>query len=155
MAGPASPAAAGTATSIEEVLERLRAKGGRVTTARRLLLTALFEAPGHHSADELAAEVHRRAPDVHLSTVYRNLEELERLGVVVHCHLGHGAATYHLAAEAHSHFVCSCCGATLEAPDELFKGLAREARRRYRFEIDPHHFAVLGRCAACGPGTDR
>jgi Fur family transcriptional regulator, ferric uptake regulator len=139
-----------SACSIEAVLDRLRARGGRVTTARRLLLTVLFEEPGHRSADELASEVQQRAPDVHLSTIYRNLDELERLGVVVHSHLGHGPAAYHLASAAHSHFVCSRCGVALEAPDEVFKGLAREAKRRYRFHIDPHHFAVLGLCATCG-----
>jgi Fur family ferric uptake transcriptional regulator len=149
VAGPAGQVDDAAPGSIDEVLDRLRARGGRVTTARRLLLTVLFEEPGHHSADQLAAEVQQRAPDVHLSTVYRNLDELERLGVVVHSHLGHGPASYHLASGAHSHFVCSRCGLAFEAPDEVFKGLAREAKRRYRFEIDPHHFAVLGRCAAC------
>jgi Fe2+ or Zn2+ uptake regulation protein len=34
--------------------------------------------------------VQAEAPDVHLSTVHRNLEELERLGVVTHVHLGDG-----------------------------------------------------------------
>ncbi len=135
--------------NVEDVLDRVRARGGRVTTARRLLLGLVFESPGHHTAEQLAAEVQARAPDVHLSTVYRNLEELERLGVVVHAHLGHGPATYHLATATHSHFVCGTCGTTIEAPDELFRGLARQARQRFGFVIDPRHFAVLGTCEAC------
>ena len=61
---------------------------------------------GHRTAEELGAEVQAIAPDVHMSTIYRNLDDLERLGVVVHAHLGHGPATYHLAAGAHGHFVC-------------------------------------------------
>ena len=65
--------------------------------SRRLLVRCLFEASGHRTAEELAAEIQAHAPDVSISTVYRNLEELERLGVVVHSHLGHGPATYHLA----------------------------------------------------------
>jgi Ferric uptake regulator family len=47
--------------------------------------------------------VHARAPDVHLSTNYRNLEELERLGVIDSTRLGSGPATYHLASAAHGH----------------------------------------------------
>jgi Fur family ferric uptake transcriptional regulator len=85
----------------------------------------------------------------HGSTVYRNLEELERLGVVVHTHLGHGAATYHLATEAHGHLVCENCGATIEASGDVFDGLADAARTRYGFTLRPYHFAVLGICAAC------
>ena len=137
------------AASVDEVLALVRRQGGRVTSSRRLLLRALFEANGHRTAEELAAEVHAQAPDVHLSTIYRNLDELERLGVIVHAHLGHGPATYHLATHAHGHFVCEGCGAMIEAPDELFGGLARVAKAEFDFTIDPHHFAVLGRCAAC------
>lgn len=137
--------------SADEVLGLLRARGGRVTASRRLLLEALFEAPGHLSAEELAADVHRRAPDVHLSTIYRNLEELERLGVVVHTHLGHGPATYQLATLAHAHLICEECGTQIEAPDALFRSMARQAKSELGFTIDPHHFAVFGRCAGCTP----
>jgi Fe2+ or Zn2+ uptake regulation protein len=144
---PAAPS--DTAASVEEVLALVRRQGGRVTSSRRLLLRALFDARDHRTAEELAAEVQELAPDVHLSTIYRNLDELERLGVVVHAHLGHGPATYHLATAAHGHFVCEDCGAMIEAPDELFRGLARSARAEFGFTIDPHHFAVLGRCADC------
>jgi Fur family transcriptional regulator, ferric uptake regulator len=143
------PPGTSPAASVDEVLDLVRRQGGRVTWSRRLLLRALFEAPGHRTAEDLAAEVQRQAPDVHLSTIYRNLEELERLGVIVHAHLGHGPATYHLAAAAHGHFVCEDCGAMIEAPDDLFAGLARVADTKFGFMIDPHHFAVLGRCARC------
>jgi Fe2+ or Zn2+ uptake regulation protein len=135
--------------SVDDVLTMVREHGGRVTSSRRLLLSALFDAPGHRTAEELAAAVQARAPEVHMSTIYRNLDELERLGVVVHAHLGHGPATYHLAAGAHGHFVCEGCGAMVEAPDDIFRGLSQEAAARFGFIIDPHHFAVLGRCKDC------
>jgi Fur family ferric uptake transcriptional regulator len=134
------------------VLDLLRANGGRVTTSRRLLLSCLFGDPSHRTAEELAARVQELAPDVHLSTVYRNLEELERLGVVVHTHLGHGPATYHLSTETHGHLVCKTCGAMTEAPGDLFESLAKSALDRFGFTIDPRHFAVLGSCIACAPG---
>jgi Fe2+ or Zn2+ uptake regulation protein len=133
----------------EAVLTLIRARGGRVTTSRRLLVQALFASSGHASAEELAEIVQAQAPDVHLSTIYRNLEELERLGIVTHAHLGHGPATYHLAARTHGHLVCERCQATIEVPDELFESLSRRARTRFGFVVDPYHFAVLGRCRAC------
>jgi Fur family transcriptional regulator, ferric uptake regulator len=135
--------------SVEDALTLLREQGGRVTSSRVLLLRALFESRGHRTAEQLGAEVQALAPDVHMSTIYRNLDDLERLGVVVHAHLGHGPATYHLAAGAHGHFVCEECGAMVEAPDEVFRGLSRVAKARFDFDINPHHFAVLGRCKDC------
>ncbi|HWE66649.1 MAG TPA: transcriptional repressor [Acidimicrobiales bacterium] len=147
--GPVVVDAADDATTVEGVLDLVRKQGGRVTSSRRLLLRALFDSQAHHTAEGLAAQVQEKAPDIHLSTIYRNLEELERLGVVVHAHLGHGPATYHLAAAAHGHFVCEECGKMIEAPDTLFRGLAKSAKAQFGFTIDPHHFAMLGRCAAC------
>ena len=97
-------------STVDELVAQLRDGGSRVTTARRLVLTALVKGVDHPTAEELLVVVRELAPDVHASTVYRNLDELERLGVVVHTHLGHGAATYHLATEAHGHLVCEVCG---------------------------------------------
>ncbi len=136
-------------SSVDTVLAVVRARGGRITSSRRILLEALFAAERHLSAEELAEAVQARAPDVNLSTIYRNLEDLQRLGVIVHAHLGHGPATFQLASHAHAHFVCEECGAMVEAPEEMFRGLARRAKSTLGFTIDPLHFAILGRCAAC------
>ena len=136
--------------AIEAVLARLRERGGRATPGRRLLLLgALFGDRRHRSAEELTAEVQARAPDVNISTIYRNLEELVRLGVVDRARMGGGPAAYHLASVAHGHLVCEKCGSITEVPDELFDGLARSVGERYGFTVDPHHFAAAGRCADC------
>jgi Fur family transcriptional regulator, ferric uptake regulator len=142
-------AAAPEAATVEDALELVRRHGGRVTSSRRILLRALFSSGGHRTAEELAAEVQAEAPEIHLSTIYRNLDELERLGVVVHSHFGHGPATYHLATAVHGHFVCEECGRLIEVPQTMFDGLAKQAVSKFGFAIDPHHFAMLGRCADC------
>lgn len=131
------------------ILELLRDQGGRVTSARRGVVSALVDAPGHVTAEDLAAHVQASYPDVHLSTVYRTLESLERLGVVDHTHLGHGRAVYHLVDQAHQHLVCEVCGTVIEVPDETFAELAATLADRYAFAIRPSHFALVGRCAAC------
>jgi len=135
--------------SVDDALALVRARGGRATSSRRILLEVLFDTTDHLNAEQLAEAVQARTPDVHMSTIYRNLDDLQRLGVIVHAHMGHGPATYQLASLAHAHFICEDCGATLEAPDDLFRGLARTVKAQLGFSIDPHHFAILGRCPAC------
>lgn len=135
--------------TVDEVIDRVRALGGRATVARRLILTLLFSEPKHHTAEEIAAAVQAEAPDVHLSTIYRNLEELERLGVVEHVHFGHGPATYHVAPSTHGHLVCQQCGAVTEIDDARFGPFVASIRESYGFQVDVHHFALLGRCADC------
>jgi len=136
-------------SSVDAVLALVREQGGRATPARRLLLEVLFETSDHSTAEDLARAVQAKVPDVHLSTIYRNLEELEGLGVVVHTHIGHGPATYHLANRTHCHLVCEECGTVLDVPDDLFRSLNRATRERFGFAIDPRHFAVLGLCQRC------
>ena len=78
----------------DRLIALIREQGERVTTARRALVTALVQAKGHVTADDLAVLVQKAQPDVHLSTIYRSLDALERIGVVDHVHLGHGRAVY-------------------------------------------------------------
>lgn len=149
---PAKPDQAADAAdrkAIEGVLALVRQRGGRATPARRLLLNALFSSREHRTAEELAAQVHAVAPDVHLTTIYRNLEELERLGVIDTTRLGGGPATFHLASAAHGHLVCENCGTIIEVPNAIFADLVQAVQGDYGFAINPHHFAVTGRCANC------
>jgi Fur family transcriptional regulator, ferric uptake regulator len=139
----------GDFSTVDKVNGFLRARGGRATPSRRILLEVLFDADGHLSTEELAEGVQARVPSVDISTMYGNVEDLERLGVIIHTHLGHGPATYQLASLAHPHLICEKCGTTIKAPDELFAGLARTTRANLGFSIDPYHFAILGRCANC------
>lgn len=134
----------------EPILGLLRARGGRVTTCRRAILETFLGFGGHVTAEVLTARVQATQPDVHESTVYRFLDELERLGVVDHVHLGHGPAVYHLASDAHHHLVCDRCGAVEEVPEALFAELRTQLREDYGFSLQPRHFAVTGRCRDCG-----
>ena len=115
----------------------VRARGGRATPSRRIILEILFDTDRHLSAEELTAAVQKRSPDVHLSTIYRNLEELQKLGVIEHAHLGHGPATYLLASHSHAHFVCDRCGKRIEARDELFTRAGPQGQARARVHHRP------------------
>lgn len=131
---------------MQEVLELLRADGGRTTTGRRAIVTALLTGGDHHvTAETVAAVVQAHHPDVHLSTVYRTLDALERAGVVERLNLGPGGAVYHLTERAHHHLVCDVCGAVEEVePDALAEVTARIAER-YGFAVAN----LTGRCADC------
>jgi Fe2+ or Zn2+ uptake regulation protein len=113
------------------------------------VVSALLDADGHATAEGLQARVQAGHPEVHMATIYRNLETLERLGVVEHTHLGHGPAVYHLADELHQHLVCEVCGHVVEVPADLLRPVEEDVRSRYGFVMRPGHFAVVGRCASC------
>jgi Fe2+ or Zn2+ uptake regulation protein len=134
---------------LRRLLELMRARGLRMTLARRALLEQLVSAPNHLTADELTDGVCATSGRVHRATIYRSLDALEEAGIVEHVHLGHGRAVYHLADDLHHHLVCESCGAVSQAPDGLLAGVQRRLRETLGFTIRPYHFAMLGRCRDC------
>lgn len=137
---------------VSEVAGRLRARGERMTGPRRAVLTVLAEeAPGHASAEEIAARVATSTPRVHRASVYRTLEALCDLGVVQHVHAGHAATAYHLVTGRgrHLHGHCRGCGTMIDFPEDLLDAVAGRLAREHGFALDPDHVALSGRCAAC------
>src|SRR5215470_19537743 len=127
----------------------LRASSYRVTPQRQLVLEAVTRLH-HASPEEICAEVNQTARGVNVSTVYRTLELLEQLGLVTHSHLGHGAPSYHLAAEAeHVHLVCRECGRIEQVGPRSVAPLVAALEAEHGFETDVRHLTVFGRCGAC------
>ncbi len=127
----------------------LREKGLRLTPQRELVLKAVRDL-GHATPEEVAEHVRASYPGINLSTIYRNLETLENVGLVQHTHLGHGGATYHAAEElTHLHLVCGTCGSVGDAPMESAASFVNELLDNYGFKTDVTHFAIYGTCANC------
>ena len=132
--------------------ERLRARGLRLTPQRARVLAAVT-ALEHATPEAIGARLREEAgpdgaaPDT--STVYRNLELLERLGLVWHTHLGKGAPIYHAAEHPHLHVVCASCGAVESAPSGLLDDAAERLAAELGFTVDVGHVALSGTCRAC------
>ena len=127
----------------------LHEKGLRLTPQRELVLAAVRQL-GHATPEEVAEKVRSTHPGINLSTVYRNLETLENVGLVLHTPLGHGGATYHAAEElTHLHLVCSDCGEIGDAPIEAAANFVNTLSDEYGFNTDVTHFAVYGLCSKC------
>jgi len=129
--------------------EQLRARGYRVTPQRQLVLEAVARLD-HATPEEIGSQVQQTARGVNISTIYRTLELLDKIGLVTHSHLNHGAPTYHLAAEAdHVHLVCHSCGKISEVSPDGIRPLVVALQQEQGFETDVTHLTVFGRCAEC------
>ena len=127
----------------------IRRAGGRLTVPTRLLVSILAGTDRHLTADDLIAEIERRRPGVAPSTVYRVLQRLHELQIVGGVHSGVGPAFYHLRQHGHAHLICTDCRSIIDVPDTAFAQLSRASRSSHDFTVDPHHSAVVGRCARC------
>ena len=134
---------------------RLSRHDHRYTHGRRRLVEALAGA-GHPMT---LAEIASVAPDLPVSSTYRNLEVLERSGVVNRISIRGDRAHFELAEPLlshHHHLVCVACGTIedIHLDDELEDLVDRnlaEAARRAAFTPLRHLLDLHGHCSACEP----
>jgi Fur family ferric uptake transcriptional regulator len=132
------------------VIARLREKGYRLTPQRLVILAAIENSQGHISAEEIYAQVTARYPQVNISTVYRTLELLKKLGMVYEIDLGEGRVRYHAEASGHHHhLVCKGCGSVVDIDESTLSPLRDILMGKYNFRADLKHVAVFGLCEKC------
>jgi Fur family ferric uptake transcriptional regulator len=146
----AAPGAAGAAVDgMPAAIAALRANGLRVSSARRIVLEALFAAAGPATAEELAAGP-GLIPRSDLASTYRNLETLEAIGLVRHLHFGQGAGRYVLRRGEESGYVsCRHCGAYEPMGAATVAALSDTVRDSTGYDAAFASFSVIGLCAAC------
>ncbi len=119
-----------------------------MTPQRQLVLDAVRDL-GHATPEQICTQVQRSAPAVNITTIYRTLDLMERIGLVRHTHLGHGAPSYSEEEHQHVHVVCHSCGEVSEAPLDLLDGVVGRLRSDSGFELDVTHLALSGLCGTC------
>lgn len=136
------------ADDLEAVARLVRERGGRLSLARRRVWEVLAAASGPISAEEVA---HRTEPaPADASSVYRNLEFFESVGLVRHVHLGHGPGLYALEDGRDSEYlVCERCGRVDAVEAEQLDEVRALIRSRFGYEARFSHFPVAGLCGDC------
>jgi Fe2+ or Zn2+ uptake regulation protein len=132
-----------------ELIERLRARGQRVTSQRLVINRMLRERDRHVTAEEVLTSVSETLPRVSLPTVYATLELFEQLGIVRRLNAGSGAILFDSRTSDHHHVVCRRCGVVrdLDASVDLAPALA--AAHGAGFASDRATLVVDGLCARC------
>jgi Fe2+ or Zn2+ uptake regulation protein len=141
------------APSAAAAASALRSHGLRVSSARRVVLAALFAAARPLTAEELAGGDDGSLPS-DVASVYRNLETLEAHGLVRHIHLGHGAGRYVLAGAGHEFVVCERCGDFERVAPSVLGAVRQAVRDAVGYEARFSHFPLAGLCPACSRDRD-
>lgn len=133
------------AATLGEAETALRRRGLRLTSPRRLVLQALFEAGTPVSAEQLGDST-----ELDPASVYRSLEALERHGVIRHTHLGHGPGLYVLVGRGEREYAyCEGCGAVTALDTADLEGVRRDIRSLCGYEVRFTHFPIVGLCPTC------
>jgi len=132
------------------IASKLSELGYRLTPQRMMVLSAIENSDNHISAEEIYAQIVVKYPNVNISTVYRTLELLKRLGLVTETDLGGGRVRYHSAEKGHHHhLVCEKCGTIIDIDESTLARLQDVLLHRYNFSARLSHLAIFGRCVNC------
>ena len=128
----------------------MRARGLRVSAARRLVVEALLAADGPMSAEQIAEGIGGRVPASDLASVYRNLQAFEHAGLVHHVHLGHSPGLYALAVSGEREYLtCERCGDYRAVAPQQLSDVRELIRREFGYLASFAHFPIVGLCASC------
>lgn len=124
-----------------------------MTPVRRALIEILVAAREPLSPDELLERLAKRRMSINKTTIYRQLENLLRLGLVHEVRLGDRPVRYELADphdSHHHHLVCTACGRVedVELPGDL-STFEKAITRRKKFIVLRHSLEFFGLCRKC------
>ncbi|HEY82115.1 MAG TPA: transcriptional repressor [Dehalococcoidia bacterium] len=128
----------------------LNRAGKRVTPQRALIMEVIRQGKGHLDADEIYRRAREREPRLSLSTVYRTLQMLKRLGLVEELHFDDNHHHYEVKPQAeHHHLVCLGCGRVIEFNYPLSLYLRKKVPEVREFDITETEVRMTGYCAKC------
>ena len=134
----------------QDYIQILRDKGYRVTPQRLIVLDAICEISGHADLGQVTAQVKYFDPTIDKSTVYRALDVLCAVGLVIETDLDKQGKVYCIAGDnPHHHLTCQSCGSVMTVPDDEFQHFQHQILDKYGFAIQSEHLAFKGVCKAC------
>ena len=131
------------------LIDRLHARGFRMTPQRMAILHTLRRAGGHLSPTEVYERTRRVQPGLTEATVYRTLEFLADNGYALAAHVGGGKLVYELTEENHHHLICRKCGKTVAVEYSALTHLYNQLGASTGFKLDSSHVTLFGLCPDC------
>lgn len=134
----------------KDYIHALRSRGYRVTPQRLIVLDAICAHHGHATLADVQAAVHDMDSTIDRSTIYRALEVLREVGLIVEAEIGDVGKVYRVAGESdHLHLVCIACGKVLTVNRDEVAPLLTHLTAAYGFEVQTDHMILNGLCETC------
>jgi Fur family transcriptional regulator, ferric uptake regulator len=141
---------------IDRAESALAADGRKRGGARRALLELLGGERCALTAVEIEDALRRESSRrVSRASVYRILDELERLRLVQRVETGQAMVRYervHNRAEHHHHLVCDGCGLVTPFSDRGLEQAIRSLSKRVPLAVSEHEIVLHGACPDCRDG---
>lgn len=134
----------------KDYIKALRSKGYRVTPQRLIVLDAVCDHHGHATLADIQAAVYEMDPTIDRSTIYRSLDVLQEVGLIVGAEVGDAGKIYRVAGEAdHLHLECLSCNQMMTIDLNEITPFIQHILETYGFTIQSDHLVLKGFCDKC------
>jgi Fur family peroxide stress response transcriptional regulator len=140
-------------TRFEELTNRLRERGCRLTPQRVALLRLLAASRQHPSAAQLYDQLKVQFPTTSLGTVYKTLSLLKEMDQVLE--LGFSTDNHRYDGNRpypHPHLICINCHKIVDPEVSLVGSLEQQVAQSSGYKIVGHRLDFYGLCPGCQGG---
>lgn len=142
--------------NLKTIMETVRESVPRLTKGKKAVVEVLFAAEQPMTAHEIYTQCvdNGVAADIDLATIYRNIEHLERVGIVCKNEHSHGSWRYAIADTVtrrhHSHSIsCVVCGKEIPIGACVLAEVDKIIAERTGFCNIHHIVRFTGACPEC------
>ena len=116
----------------------------RFSHQRNTIRKIIYSTNSHPTADQVFIKAKKIIPNISLGTVYRNLKQLEKAGILQTIYDGN-IIRYDWKTEPHNHLKCKICGDLIDV-DMADLIIQPDFEKKYKFEVDDVEMTIIGTC---------
>jgi len=135
--------------NIENILHKIRLKGGRITKIRQTILQFLIRKTCLASQKAIQEYLTHQNLQPNRSTLFRELQYLVQHNIVIKNTIS-GMDYYEIPKEHHHHLICTSCSSIQKiCLNEHFEDYEKKIALEKNFFITSHSLEFYGYCTQC------
>lgn len=132
----------------------LNERGWRMTPQREIILETFQNLPRgkHLSAEDLRDLLQAEGDSVSLSTIYRNLKLMARMGILRELELAEGQKRYEInqpSPHHHHHLICVRCNKTIEFKNDSVLKVGARTAKKLGYQLLDCQLTIHAVCPTC------
>jgi Fur family transcriptional regulator, ferric uptake regulator len=143
-----------TAYTASSLKAELNDRGWRLTPQRETILQIFqnLETGNHLSAEDLHHQLQEKGENISLSTIYRTVKLMARMGILRELELAEGHKHYEInlpASHHHHHLICVRCTKTIEFKQDSILKTGSKTAQKEGYQLLDCQLTIHAICPAC------
>jgi Fur family peroxide stress response transcriptional regulator len=135
---------------LDEITQKLKVSGHRLTPQRMAVLKILASSAGHPSVEQVYNQVKVDFPMTSLGTVYKTVTLLKEMGEILELGFGEDSHRYDGAKPyPHPHLICVKCNEIIDGDLSLDQESLRSLEQASGYQILRPQISLYGFCPDC------